>query len=1307
MGRMIRAAAPALKPAYLLLQDRPHRAFKRPLSFVSFAVVLLSLLILGGAADAQFNAEIGGEISPIFAERAPFVREALFSRNGRAATVIAYPSRQPEARVLAERIASALREKFGIDADIRSSADIAEEDYREQTVIHLGNIFTNPELLWFYLHGFTFADASWPGADGWAIQQVHDPKGYGRNVLIIAASSATGLQAGVARFAGEIDRLERPAWTEFILVESETPPVAGDPARVSTAQIAELEKEYLEAMRGGALRTTAEQALWDAGYYVMSGNENYLAALRACVPAHLQFLREGGNQQAEAIYFWFFKYAQIWDAVEHSHYWDEEFRSTMVNLLYWLSEVVVSLGHFEKSLNPYPKNNHETYAAVSLLFSALYFQKYYDLERADHWRHLADQVLATQSRFSRTMDESRHYYEHSAMHALFYAIATGDRTFIDSGNAAEFADLLMMLIDNTGENPNFGDGRQYDNNRTFYYLLPFASVSGDPRYLGLSNLTRGYVENPQSIWEQGPRGHGHSLNHYIPPVTPEVLPVPPGVRAFRLDQALYEREREDPVFPHLPPPDVWVPSSKTFDKLVFRNGYDRANQYLLLDGYGRGIHSHRDANVITRFTDNNRIWLVDDTYFRNSAAYHNGLMVIRNGTGGFSPPFSSLDTAATLDRTGFSRTTVPGFNGIDWTRNIFWVREDVFVVIDEALARETGEYTLQTFWRSLGEMTGDDRRVQLDQEGESFALSFPASVGVRSTADIGNTQDQATWANYPFARPLVKRTMAYLTPVLEPGDLRSFQAVLYTFPTDEPRVIECRSFSETALLTREDGEPRLYFSSGEALPEFLQTDARMGIVTPSLISLTGVTQLFIHDRQLLDESSPVSCEIDLEQNVIVVIAQGDALVTQLNISGEQHAQEQRKLPLPGGARLAMELGGALEHLWHTTPVRQRADREIVAPFLDSIFRRDFEDLSIHAAVIVEVGDDHGPHFILATDGGVESWSSHGESALWSYPTSAPVHAVTVADFGDGPAIVFGTVRGQIVALDPDGSERWTYQIQRRRGSIYGSGARVFSVSAGDTDQDGRDEILVTTSSWMSYLINPDGRLIWGEPVARNSLISSAFADLNGDGNRELLIGSENFRMHAFTPDYRVLWSFRSKRGTIDRIHSADITGDGADEVLIGSSDGHIYAVKTCIEEMVPTSYHPRDAALTPIDILFEHDTGGDVLAIATGDLDDDGSRKILVGSDSFFLYRFGADGTREAMLNAGDMVRHLVVFEGAPAPYRIAAGLANGRVLLLDAGLAPSAVADIGSEILGIRYDPETNLLHVAGRSSFGVFSLD
>ena len=119
----------------------------------------------------------GGELPA----RSPIPRTASLDGQGEGAPLIGYPDLSGVGAQLADRIARKLDVRFGVQAVVRPADEIRKADYHQRTVILLGHIVNNPEILWFYSFRYAFVDAAYPGGDGYVIRQVHDPVGAGRN----------------------------------------------------------------------------------------------------------------------------------------------------------------------------------------------------------------------------------------------------------------------------------------------------------------------------------------------------------------------------------------------------------------------------------------------------------------------------------------------------------------------------------------------------------------------------------------------------------------------------------------------------------------------------------------------------------------------------------------------------------------------------------------------------------------------------------------------------------------------------------------------------------------------------------------------------------------------------------------------------------------------------------------------------------------------------------------------------------------------------------------------------------------------
>ena len=82
-----------------------------------------------------------------------------------------------------------------------------------------------------------------------------------------------------------------------------------------------------------------------------------------------------------------------------------------------------------------------------------------------------------------------------------------------------------------------------------------------------------------------------------------------------------------------------------------------------------------------------------------------------------------LDASANFDDAGMTATTLPHFNGADWTRHIFWQRGSYFAVIDTARFLEDSDYDLTCTWSSLPIARLEDG-VPLTQPFEMNPVTF-------------------------------------------------------------------------------------------------------------------------------------------------------------------------------------------------------------------------------------------------------------------------------------------------------------------------------------------------------------------------------------------------------------------------------------------------------------------------------------------------------------------------------------------------------------------------------------------------------
>jgi len=210
------------------------------------------------------------------------------------------------------------------------------------------------------------------------------------------------------------------------------------------------------------------------------------------------------------------------------------------------------------------------------------------------------------------------------------------------------------------------------------------------------------------------------------------------------------------------------------------------------------------------------------------------------------------------------------------------------------------------------------------------------------------------------------------------------------------------------------------------------------------------------------------------------------------------------------------------------------------------------------------------------DGGIR-WAYHVEFyVVENSPIVGPVGTIYLA--ASNPQ----TARGALVALDPDGSERWRYD----------TGSRVpFSPTLGP---DGT--VYVGGRNGNLYAVNPDGSLNWqatlgavtssaavgddgtislgtgSEYQALNPADGSSmwsFAPVDGEadstptlgaGGRIYLAANSN-ALYALNPDGTLAWTFVAEQEGEREVHfSSPIALDGARVLYAGTREGEFFAV---------------------------------------------------------------------------------------------------------------------------------------------------
>ncbi len=1197
-----------------------------------------------------------------------------------ATTLIIYPDLGDDGREMALELAAALRARHGVRADVLAADSVPAGVYAERSVVVLGNILTNPEMLWLYANGHTFVDAAYPGGDGYVIHQAYDPVGAGRNVLAIGGSSEAGLRRGLTRFNRELGRLVEPSWHASLIVESTLDVVTHPPDELDAESFERLHADALQRMEQGGMWNEIMAAIHAAQHYALTGREAYLQQYHARVLAHQDFTATGKDQFYGGLEFWLPGYIQAFACAEHSGYWTDEGRRRTVEFLLQLMEILITRYgtwvHWPDGA-PRPRWNHETYPAMAYFQMSEYLRRCYPgAEQIEPWAAVAARVLGDQTHFPRGTDEAYLYLPYSPSHAVRYALATREHGIFTSGTATELARLLQMITDNTGR--CLGAGAQEHKDIVYYCLLPVATALRDGRFLAVNSKTRLAAERPTELREDyGPfMGRFAEFRPPLEPIEPELETA---VDVFPMDAGLYRLTNTERIGAYPPVTPVAVPLEKAFDKLVFRSGYSSDQQYLLLDGFGRGRHLRMDTNAIIRFTDNDRIFIVESDTDRHVAEkFHNTLTIIRDGRGSTHvPPYAELQAAVDLPHTGFSRTEIAPYDSVNWTRNIIWLKETMFVVLDVVEARADGEYSLRCHWNGLGKASIDGASLLLEQQGQSCAITHAGDPGWTVVPDADAAQ--WLWDDYPHADSVIQRARQTRAVTLDEGQRTCIGNVIHTFASDQPVDVSCVPAGDGAVLVNRDHRPVLAFADAECLPPPLDVDALMGLIDEERIALAGVRSLGVDGRVLLEASAPVDVELDLV-GAAATFARG--CVAQVRLEGIPEPIELTGLGVrvdwAALSRLPTTVRRSLRQLDTTPGDTSTSVAQWPTLAAATVVETDLEraptcclfgppGTPLEGAVIV--GDKTGGEALrLDADGSVHS--------LWRIESAAAPTAVVWAagDSAENGLVVFGAVDGTVTAVTADGDVAWSHRMKAARGSE----RRVASMAAGDVTGDGLDEIAVGSESWSTYLLGHDGSLLWERPAYAHMITCLDMADINGDGRAEVLVGTNYYTISAFDAAGKVLLGHYAQP-VFRRLLTADLDGAGR-PTIIAANDAHVLALDIDVGKAEPWTYTKGGSMPRSAVERFRFSTGDDVRALAVADVNGDGQPEVLAGSESGFAYCFERNGEVLAIHAAGTGVTTLAVIGSVDGPPLVATGLQGGTVRLLAPALAPVAEAQLKDE---------------------------
>ncbi len=1021
--------------------------------------------------------------------------------DGAPLPVVLHPDSEA-GRTAAQTIVDAVKKTCGVT--LQSRPGVRADGELATPAILLGNVWSNPAFTLIYGRRLVLFDGTFPGAGHFIVTTVKEPIRRGVDVLAVGASDDAGLLKGAETAAAMLSEHGKPgSLVTPLLFRAD---FGADQEQMVEKMSFEEGLKYAREVHQSGRHQSLAKVLAEIGDRYHASHDPSDARLFAAVAkmysefaAHPDPRRYSGPWGQDSDFSALGAISAA-DMIEHDPVLTDRERLDITLMLNkWAYEAVRNKAETQ-SLKV--AHNHGTHGALGAVMAGLYFSKYYpEYPDGEILLRAGDRIFAVQNVAGKVHDDCNSYQWLTWEHVMRYAALRPDDTVLRNGVAHAMADMLITSMDNDRYQVPFGDTGLWTCYRGDATPIGIAAcLTRDPAIEWAANEKYQRWRNETRLWGSVARGN------FTRGGTPQ-LPVPEGfdgVHILPLAPAFYETE---------PPKNNMPPVSKCFDKLSFRQNFDRNSFYLLTDGVNGGGHGHADAMSIERLMLFGRQWLGDNHYYQGATRFHNSLTVVFDGFWEPYGPYAELIDYGADDRLGVVSMKLAG-ESFDWIRHLVWLRENnALAVLDEVLPHKNGQAILRQKWHCVGRPAADGSAVELSQEGAP-RMKLEGNPGltplIAPDPDLG-----ANWQEYSYA----------------PGEVNSVE------------------FSRAATLRK--GEPQtlctLWHGSADGpVPAAGLTELKNGGVTFTLqnqkitIHPTGSDRVTV----MLDEQGFTPDNGTLKSVPAIVAApvpprSADAAATypELPADGNFALPEARSMTVVNADNVRFAVGSASGEIVlldaAATPVRR-----LTAP------------ASVNALDAGDVNGDGKMEIIAGLeDETVRAYGLDGRE-LWCYKIpfyryKAVVNAVCITDLnGDGKMeIIIANNNWRTIAIDGNGRELWYFETVREGRFIH----------CADLDGDGKGEALVGTKYYHVMMLSPEGLVKW--KVATNTPGCLSAASITGsDRWRNLVLGTDGGEIMFFRNGAKV-----AEIQTGDQVPAlAAGVVDGQPTIYCGSLNGMVY-----------------------------------------------------------------------------------------------------------------------------------------------------
>ncbi len=1229
-------------------------------------------------ACAWCSAQDGGKPEQVITTLKSPCRETTIVAGGQPNATIVIPEGE-EYGALGLQVQKHIAEASGVTLPLKLHTEV-EPGRSEQHLILLGNMDNNRVVERLYWQRYVAADLDYPGPDGYEVRTACDPWGTGKNAIMLGGSSLEGVRAAVEALTPMIRAgadVVVPMLLDIRIRGLETI----DEARLQS----EWEYYKKEIIGAAGLWYGVEQKVHRLAYdYYLTGIEEYARIYNEVIKRWMEeYYRFTADRQLVTPKYDMPDMFLSWDLIEESPSITDDVRLEMTNLLY---DYAIRMGEGPRVRNWEPgRMRLEGHVPLlSVVYGHAYFAKHYPNAPLNARLQAGrDNVQVAMDSYAQTvgfMSETGYLGTHPEL-LTYYSQYTGDARWFETRNALRWEEYSLMVTDNVGS--AMGGWSPSHPFAARYYK--------DGRWAWVSNLQARVDDWTVRIANGALARRGIWLGR------PDIKPVPPldmtGMRAFRMDPAWY-RELEDVRG------KLGVPVEKAYNQIAMRTDFDASNQYARIAGVNIGFHYGGPANAFSVLADKGRTWAVNGRWGMSLMKYYNTVLVTHDGVASRQLPYlCSLETAVDLPSTGFLQSRMPDYNQSDWMRSVVWNKQKYWLVFDDVVAQDAGEYTALCQWRVGSEPQVEDGQAVVGSGSTALVIQSPDDA---AAAVAPEDSSHGTAGSYLYRQ---RRT-----GTMQPGEVASFRNLVWV--QGGLALIDgwkrWQSDDETAAV--DDQMPRAGANSlrlvctGDAwrclnqrLP-ILEAGAKYRV--SGWVRTNGQVGGRIEVRQANKVVAQAATEaqewtqIGFEFDAPPEGASAEIWLTpsSYKAAGGVTWFDDIELAKVGGDGADLIVNGGFEAAGDASRTRARyevrgladncaivsdgKDYWAAGATVDGEPRqfRPAEGLSVTAAAF-----SISPTELNLAKATALSWEACGLKLSSDRPVSLGIDLTTGVGVAEAPEPCTLTLGKPIVLqagrqefrIEPGaavpvsvGEALWARatlpgtladadrpgaQLQRQW-LTEPAQAQVTSLATADLDGDGKQETVAGFSDGNTVVYSSQGAEL-SRHKAEKRINDVACVDLDGDGRLEVLSASDDYRLYATDIDGKEVWAFSSE--------GHEITNKFAGELGVGryvSSEGEFISIKIADINADGKSEILAGAkcflhgnrhvygtlwVLSPEGKQIWHafNFGGTVDTIDCADIDGDGKLEVVIGTGGGTYGRYthviDDDGRQIAGLGAG------------------------------------------------------------------------